>query len=172
MAVTSVFNELGIAYLSVDLGAAKLERALSPEEQNKLDASLRLYELELMGDRKKILVERVKLLIREQFQAANSDVRIKFSDHVSKSLFYDYTYLANIFSEMEGSTIERFYIVSRIQRVKELMVYEEMNVTEIAYYLNYSSVSHLCLQFKKVTGETPSAFKKRWMEYFVWENNV
>jgi AraC-like DNA-binding protein len=173
MAVKSVFKELGIEYLSVELGVAKLATPLSPEVQKTLDASLRQYELELMADRKKILVERIKLLVLEQFRTANTDVRLKFSELVSKTFHYDYTYLANIFSELEGSTIERFYIVSRIERVKELIVYEGMNVTEIAYYLNYSSVSHLCLQFKKVTGQTPSAFKKQLaLNDYVWKNNV
>ena len=124
-----------------------------------------------MEDRRKIITEQIKVLILQLFQAPDINLQQKFSDYLSKSLFYDYTYLANIFSETEGSTIERFYIVSRVERVKELIVYEKMNITEIAYELNYSSVSHLCQQFKKVTGQTPSEFKKLCeSEDFVWRN--
>lgn len=108
-------------------------------------------------------------MIIETFNDSQNEMLLKLSEYLSKSLNYDYTYLSNIFSEMEGSTIERFYIVTRIERVKELIVYEGLTISEIANQLNYSSVSHLCLQFKKVSGQTPSMFKKRCeSEDFVW----
>jgi AraC family transcriptional regulator len=160
MAVQSVLEELEIDYLSIELGIVKLAGELSPEQQVKLNKGLKHYELELMDNKKRILVERIKTLIIESFHSSNIEIRLKFSEHLSKSLEYDYTYLANVFSEMEESTIERFYISTRIERVKELIVYEALPIKEIAYQMNFSSVSHLCIQFKKVTGHTPSMFKK------------
>jgi AraC family transcriptional regulator len=160
MAVQSVLEELEIDYLSIELGIVKLAGELNPEQQIKLNKALKHYELELMDNKKGILVERIKTLIIETFHSSPGEIRIKFSEYLSKSLGYDYTYLANVFSETEGITIERFYILSRTERVKELMVYEGLSIKEIAYQMNYSSVSHLCLQFKKVTGQTPSMFKK------------
>jgi AraC family transcriptional regulator len=160
MAVQSVLDALDIDYKSVELGVVKLAGELSPEQQKKLNKALNHYELELMDNKKMILVERIKTLIIETFHSSTIDIRLKFSEHLSKKLGYDYTYLANVFSEAEGSTIEKFYILTRTERVKELMVYESMSIKEIAYQMNYSSVSHLCLQFKKVTGQTPTMFKK------------
>ena len=171
MAVQSVLDDLGIAYLSVELGRVKLAGNISFEQRNKIQDALKHYQLELMDDKKTILVEQIKVLITDLFHSSNASVHQKFSDYLTKSLFYDYTYLANIFSEMEGSTIERFYIASRVERVKELIVYERSNITEVAYQLNYSSVSHLCQQFKKVTGYTPSEFRKMCeSEEFIWRN--
>lgn len=171
MAVQSVLEKLDIAYLSVELGRVKLAGNISLEQRNKIQDALKHYQLELMDDKKTILVEQIKVLITDLFHSSNASVHQKFSDYLTKSLFYDYTYLANIFSETEGSTIERFYIVSRVERVKELIVYERSNITEVAYQLNYSSVSHLCQQFKKVTGYTPSEFRKMCeSEEFTWRN--
>ena len=171
MAVQSVLEELGIEYLSIDLGRVKLARTIATEVMNKVQHALQHYQLELMEDRKKIMTEQIKVLIVEMLHAPDISVHKKFSDYLSKSLFYDYTYLSNIFSDTEGSTIEKFYIVSRVERVKELLVYEKLHIKEIAYELNYSSVSHLCQQFKKVTGQTPSEFKKLCESAdFVWRN--
>jgi AraC-like DNA-binding protein len=169
MAVQAVLEKLDIAYVHIELGKVKLAGAADVATLGKLNGCLKKYELELMDDKRKILVEQVKTLIIKLLQSTESDEELKFSEHVSRSLHYDYTYLANIFSEMEGSTIEKFYITQRIERVKELMVYENLSVSEISHHLNFSSVSHLCLQFKKVTGQTPSAFKKLCAtEDFVW----
>lgn len=169
MAVQSVLERLHIDYLTIELGRVKLAGDITREQQNELNNALLYYQLELMEDRKKILVEQIKVLIIDMFHSSYVDVQVKFSEYLSKSLYYDYTYLANSFSEMEGYTIERFYIVNRIERVKELMVYEALSLTEITYKLNFSSVSHLCLQFKKVTGLTPSMFKKLCESHdYVW----
>ncbi|MBC7826603.1 MAG: helix-turn-helix transcriptional regulator [Chitinophagaceae bacterium] len=169
MAVQSVLEGLSIRYSSIELGKVALLEVLSPDQQKKINAALQHYKLELMDDKRKILVERIKILIIELLHSPDNEMRLKLSEYLSKGLHYDYTYLSNIFSEMEGSTIERFYIVTRIERVKELIVYEDLSVTEIAYQLNYSSVSHLCLQFKKVTGQTPSMFRKKCESGdFVW----
>ncbi|MGZ5134153.1 MAG: helix-turn-helix domain-containing protein [Flavitalea sp.] len=146
-----------------------MSQELNLDQQQKLNTALKVYHLELMDDKRKILVERIKVLIIELFNSAENDMRLKLSEYLSRSLHYDYTYLSNIFSELEGSTIERFYIVSRVERAKELIVYEDLSITEIAYQLNYSSVSHLCIQFKKVTSQTPSTFKKNCLSHdFVW----
>jgi AraC-like DNA-binding protein len=169
MAVRTVLEALNIGYTTIELGKAKLTTHLSAEQRNELDLALRVYELQLMEDKRKILVERIKTLIIDLFHSPQVELPLKFSAHLSRSLQYDYTYLSNVFSELEGSTIEKFYITQRIERVKELMVYEDLNVTEIAHQLNFSSASHLCLQFKKVTGQTPSIFKKLCAtEDFVW----
>lgn len=169
MAVQSVLESLNINYLRIELGKVSLTTALSLVEQEVLNSSLKKYGLELMDDKRKILVERIKTLIIELFHSSEVELDLKFSEHLSRSLHFDYTYLSNVFSEMEGSTIEKFFITQRIERVKELMVYEGFSVSEISHQLNFSSVSHLCLQFKKVTGQTPSQFKKLCAtEDFVW----
>lgn len=169
MAVQSVLEELSIPYETIELGKVTISEALSPEQHKSLNASLQYYKLELIDDKRKILVERIKVIIIQLFDSPKDEMRLKLSEYLSKSLNYDYTYLSNVFSEIEGSTIERFYIVTRIERVKELIVYEDLSITEIAYKLNYSSISHLCLQFKKVTGQTPSMFKRLCeSKDFVW----
>lgn len=169
MAVRAVLQNLNIDYTTIELGKAKLTTDLSVQQRGDLDSALRVYELELMEDRRKIIVEKIKTLVIELFHSSDAELDLKFSAHLSHCLHYDYTYLSNIFSELEGSTIEKFYITQRIERAKELMVYEDLSVTEIAHRLNFSSVSHLCLQFKKVTGQTPSLFKKLCAtEDFVW----
>jgi AraC-like DNA-binding protein len=160
MAVQSVLKELKIDYLYIKLGEVKLAAALTPEQQKKLKAALKPYELELMDDKKKVLVEQIKALIIETFHPSAIEMHVKLSEYLSKHLLLDYTYLANTFSELEGMTIERFYIISRIKRVKELIVYEALSIKEIAFQLNFSSVAHLSRQFKKVTGQTLSMFKK------------
>lgn len=160
MAVQSVLDGLQISFREIELGRAELNADLSAQQLKQLNEALKHYQLELMDDKKKIMAERVKVLIIELFHSPDANLYERLSDYLSKTLFYDYTYLANVFSETEGTTIERFYIESRVERAKELMVYESMTVTEIAYHLNYSSVSHFSLQFKKVTGQTPSQFKK------------
>ncbi len=169
MAVQTVLESLNIDYVLIQLGKAHLKTNLTGEEQKKLNHALKHYHLELMEDTKKILTEQIKILIIELLQRGPGENHEKLSVYLSKNLHYDYTYLANTFSETEGRTIERFYIENRVERVKELLVYETLNITEIAYKMNFSSVAHLCLQFKKVTGNTPSMFKKLCeSESFVW----
>ena len=122
-----------------------------------------------MENKKQILTEQIKVLIMELFATPGQELLLKLSEHLCSQLQYDYTYLANIFSETEGTTIERFYITYRIERVKELMLYESLTIKEISYRLNFSSVAHLSHQFKKVTGQTPATFRKLCeSEDFVW----
>ena len=113
-----------------------------------------------MDDNKAILIEKIKNVIVEMVHYREAPLKINFSDYLAEKLQYDYTYLSNLFSEVVGTTIEHFVIAHKIERVKELIVYDELNLTEISYLLNYSSVAHLSNQFKKVTGLTPSHFKK------------
>ena len=161
MAVQVVLEKLNIDYREIEIGKVTLSKQLDSEQQKRLNEALQYYELELMDDKKTILVERIRNLITEMFHSPDDDIPSKFTEYLSKTLHHEYTYLSNIFSEVEKSTIERFYISTRVQRVKELLLYEGLSIKEISYQLNYSSVSHLCLQFKKVTGQTPSEFKKQ-----------
>ncbi|MCG2615150.1 AraC family transcriptional regulator [Terrimonas sp. NA20] len=160
--VEEILTRLNVPFEKVELGKVTMSSGLTPDQRHLLDVWLAHYELEVMDNAKQILVERIKISIIEVFHSKNDDLLLKFSEHLSKDLSYDYTYLANVFSEVEGSTIEKFYIQQKIQRVKELIMYEGMGLKEIAYSLNYSSVSHLCKQFKKVTGKTPAGFRKDW----------
>jgi YesN/AraC family two-component response regulator len=116
--------------------------------------------LELMDDKRSMLIERIKNIVIEVVHYTEEPLKTNFSDHLSKKLNHDYTYLSNLFSDVQGTTIEHFLIAHKIEKVKELLVYNELNLTEIAYKMNYSSVAHLSNQFKKVTGLTPSHFRK------------
>lgn len=168
MAVEAVLQANGIAYLEVQLGWAKLEEELTTAQRTAIEKGLRHYGLESMADKKKILVERIKTEIISLLQSPQK-IRLKLSAHLSEVLEYNYTYLANMFSEQEGQTLERYFITQRIERVKELMVYEDFSLSRITDELNFSSVSHLGQQFKKVTGITPAEFRKRCqMDDFVW----
>jgi AraC-like DNA-binding protein len=157
--VKSELEKLGLPYTVVDLGEADLLKAPSEEQLHQLDLALRKTGLELMDNKKSIIVEKIKTSIIDLIYSVNGQIKENLSDYLSKKLDYNYTYLANLFSEVKGITIERFYLTHKIEKVKELLVYDELTLTEIAYRMNYSSVSHLSRQFKKVTGLTPSHFK-------------
>lgn len=171
MAVEAVLRENGVEYHAVELGRARLQAPLTAIQKAGVTKGLAHYKLELMEDKSKILVEGIKTEIINLLQSPHT-LQLKLSAHLSRALGYNYTYLANTFSEQEGMTLERYFISQRIERVKELMVYEDLSLTQISYELAYSSVSHLCLQFKKVTGLTPAEFKKRCRSGdFVWRPN-
>jgi AraC-like DNA-binding protein len=125
-----------------------------------LNIALKKSGIELMDDKKAILIEKIKITIIELVHYSEELLKINFSDYLSQKLHYDYTYLANLFSESQGLTIEHFLIVHKIERVKELLVYDELNISEIAWKMGYSSVAHLSNQFRKITGLSPSFFKK------------
>jgi len=158
--VKSELEKLGIAYKHVELGEADLEALLSNEQQQTLKAVLAKSGLELMDDKKAMLVEKVKEVIIEMVHYADEFPETHFSDFLSKKLKHNYKYLSNLFSEVKGTTIEHFIIIHKIEKVKELIIYDELSLTEIAYKMNYSSVAHLSNQFKKVTGLTPTFFRK------------
>lgn len=160
MIVKSELEKLGLHYTVVELGEVAIKENLSPKKQNQLKAALLRSGLELMDDRKAMLIEKIKNTIVEMVHYSDELPKVSFSNFLSEKLNHDYTYLSNIFSEVKGITIEQYIISHKIERVKELLVYNELTLTEISYKLNYSSVAHLSNQFKKVTGLTPSFFKK------------
>lgn len=160
MIVKSALDKLGIDYRSVELGEVEMKDAITPGQYGHLQSALLHAGLELMEDRKSILIERIKHVIIEMIQDADELPKLKNSAYITDKLGHDYTYLANLFSEVTGTTIEHYIIAQKIERAKELLLYNELNLTEISYKLNYSSVAHLSNQFKKVTGLTPTFFKK------------
>jgi AraC-like DNA-binding protein len=159
MVVKSELEKLGLHYTTVELGEAVIKEDISQEQIGHLDLALKKSGLELMDDKKSILVERIKAVIIELVHYTDDQIKVNLSDYLSEKLNHDYTYLANLFSEVKGTTIEKFYLAHKIEKVKELLVYDELNLTEIAWKLHYSSVAHLSNQFKKITGLTPSHFK-------------
>ena len=160
MIVKAELKKLGLHYVNVELAVVDVLEDISDEQRAKFKIALHKSGLELMDDKKAMLIERIKNLIIEMIHYADEFPKVKFSNYLSEKLEYDYTYLANLFSETEGKTIEHFIILHKIERVKELLLYDELNLTQISYKLHYSSVAHLSNQFKKVTGLTPSHFKK------------
>ncbi|HUR66054.1 MAG TPA: AraC family transcriptional regulator [Chitinophagaceae bacterium] len=160
MIVKSELEKLGLRYKTVDLGEVELDGEISPSQNEQLKKALSGSGLELMDDKKAVLIERIKAIIVEMIHYEDDPPKTKNSDYISKKLGQNYTYLANLFSEAAGTTIEHYIIIHKIERAKELIIYNELNLTEIAWKLNYSSVAHLSTQFKKITGLTPSFFKK------------
>jgi AraC-like DNA-binding protein len=160
MVVKKELAKLGLHYATIELGEVEVLENVSAEQHDQLKAALLRSGLELMDDKKSVLIQKIKAVIIQLVHYSNEPLVIKFSEYLSRTLNYDYTYLANLFSEVQGTTIEKYFITHKIERVKELLVYDELNLTEIAYLMHYSSVSHLSAQFKKVTGLTPSHFKQ------------
>lgn len=160
MLVKEELKKLGLHYVIVDLGMVEILEDISQEQRDQLKENLLKSGLELLDDKKSILIDKIKNLIIEMIHYSEELPSINYSDYISEKLHYDYTYLANIFSEVKGITIQQFIITHKIERVKELLLYEELNLTEISYKLHYSSVAHLSNQFKKVTGLTPTFYKK------------
>ena len=159
MVVKDAFKKLGLHYVTVNLGEVDVFENITDKQREKLKAVLLNSKLELMDDKKSILIERIKAVIVEMVHYSDELPKTNFSDFLSKKLNYDYTYLANLFSDTQGTTIEHYIIMHKIEKVKELIIYDELNLTEIADKLHYSGVAHLSSQFKKVTGLTPSYFK-------------
>src|ERR1035438_9130087 len=160
MVVKAELEKLGLRYVVVDLGMVEILEDITKKQHDQLKENLLRSGLVLLDDKKSILIERIKNVVIQMIHYADELPSVNYSDYISEKLGYDYTYLANIFSEVKGITIEHFIINHKIERVKELLVYDELSLTEISYKLNYSSVAHLSNQFKKVTGLTPSFFKK------------
>ena len=160
MAVKEVLKELGLHFIVVDLGEVEIMENISEEQQEQLKLALHTSGLELMDDKKAVLIEKVKNVITEMIHYSEELPKMNYSDYISKKLDYDYTYLSNLFSEVKGITIQQFIIVHKIERAKELLLYDEFNLTQISFKLHYSSVGHLSNQFKKITGLSPSHFKQ------------
>ena len=159
MAVKSELERLGINYTKVEVGEVEIISKVSKDQLYSLAAALKLIGLELMVNNKLILVERIKTIIIDHIHNSEGQLKINFSDFLSKKLNYNFNYLSNLFIEVKGTSIEQYFLSHKIEKVKELLVYDELNLTEIAWKLNFNSVSHLSNQFKKRTGLTPSHFK-------------
>lgn len=160
MVVKQELKKLGLWYVFVDLGSVEILEDISEEQRQQLKTNLLKSGLELLDDKRSILIERIKNVVIEMIHYSEELPKINFSDYISKKTGYDYTYLSNIFSEVKGITLQQYIIIHRIERVKELLLYDELSLTEISYRLQYSSVAHLSNQFKKVTGLTPSFYKQ------------
>ena len=160
MMVKEELKKLGLKYTVVDLGMVEILEDISPIQREQLKNSLLKSGLELLDDKKSILIEKIKNVITEMIHYTDEIPKENYSDYISEKLGYDYTYLANTFSEVKGITIQQFIIINKIEKVKELLLYNELNLTEISYKLHYSSVAHLSNQFKKVTGLSPSYYKQ------------
>ena len=160
MVVRNELKLLGLHFLLVDLGEVEIMETISEVQRVQLKESLLKSGLELMDDKRAVLIERIKNVIIELVHHNDDDIKVKFSQYLSEKLKHDYTYMSNLFSEVQGINIEQFLISHKVERIKELIIYGELNMTEIAWKMNYSSVGHLSNQFKKVTGLTPSHFKQ------------
>lgn len=160
LVVEAALDELDLEHSIVHLGEVNLKNPLSDEQYENLKTRLMKSGLELMDNKTAILVEKIKIIIIEMVHYSDEIPKVNFSDFLSEKLNHNYTYLANLFSQTTGTTIEYYIIIQKVERVKELLLYDELNITEISYRLNYSSAAHLCNQFKKITGLTPSFFKK------------
>jgi YesN/AraC family two-component response regulator len=160
MVVKSELERLGLQWESVDLGQAVVKDPVSVEQLKELNEGLKKSGLEIMDDKKSQLIEKIKTIVIEQIHYAEEPLDINFSDFLVSKLNYDYTYLSNLFALSQGITLEHYIISHKIEKVKELIVYEELTISEIAFKMNYSSGAHLSKQFKKVTGLTASDFKK------------
>lgn len=160
MVVKSAAEELKIPYNSVELGFIELNEKLSQPDLEKFRTKLLKSGLEVLDDKRSILIEKIKNVIIEMVHYSDEFPKVNFSNYLSEKLHYDYTYLSNLFTEVKGTTIQEFIIMHKIEKAKELIMYDEMSLSEIAYTLNYSSAAHFSTQFKKVTGLTPTYFKR------------
>jgi len=158
--VKDELQKMGIRYASLDLGVVELLEDISKDQREDLRKTLLASGLELLEDKKSILIEKIKNVIVEMIHYSDEIPQTNYSEYISEKLQYDYTYLSNIFSEVKGITIQHFIIIHKIERVKELLLYDELNLSEIAFRMHYSSSAHLSNQFKKMTGLTPTYFKK------------
>jgi len=159
MVVKEVLKNLGLHFVVVDLGEVDIMEDLSEKGLKELDTALKISGLELMDNKKAVLIEKIKNVIIDMVHYSDEVPKVNYSDFISEKLQHDYTYLSNIFSEVKGITIQQFIIVHKIERIKELIIYDELTISEIAWKMNYSSVAHLSNQFKKITGLSPSHFK-------------
>lgn len=160
MLVKDEIQKLGLKCASVELGMVDLQGGITDDQRETLKKRLQESGLELIEDKKNILVEKIKSVIVEMIHYSDEAPKVNDSDYISEKLGYDYTYLSNTFSEVKGTTIQQYIIMHKIEKVKEMLLYDELTLTEIAHKLHYSSVAHLSNQFKKITGLTPTYFKE------------
>jgi AraC-like DNA-binding protein len=160
MAVKEVLKKMELHFMVVDLGEVEIMETLSLEQLEQLKVELLASGFELMDDKRAVLIEKIIGVISEMIHYSDDIPKMNYSDYISEKLNHDYTYMSNVFSEVKGITIQQFIIAHKIEKVKELLFYDELNLTEIAYRLHYSSVAHLSNQFKKITGLSPTQFKQ------------
>ena len=160
MLVKEELNKLGIKFQGVDLGMVDIFEDLNQEQHDILKVNLLKSGLELLDNKRSILIEKIKSVIIEMIHYSDEVPRVNYSDYISEKLDYNYNHLASLFSEINGTTIANYIIINKIERVKELLLYDELSLTEISLMMEYSSVAHLSHQFKKITGLTPTYFKK------------
>ncbi|WP_312334853.1 AraC family transcriptional regulator [Sphingobacterium sp.] len=160
MVVQNELDKLGLEVKNIRLGEVTLEQEPTTEEKKKLEEALIPLGFQLIDDKKSRIIEKIKNAIIELVHHQDSEIKTNLSDVLSSKLHHDYNYLSNLFSEVEGTTIEKYFIAQKVEKVKELLVYDELSLSEIAFRLNYSSVAYLSNQFKKVTGLSPSHFKQ------------
>jgi YesN/AraC family two-component response regulator len=160
LTVKEALKKLHLHHMVVELGEVEIMESLTKEQREALKSLLLESGLELMDDKKAVLIEKIKNVIIDMVHNSEVAIKINFSNYLSEKLNHDYTYLSNLFSEVQGTTIEQYIISHKIERIKELIIYGELNITEIAWKMNYSSVAHLSNQFKKSTGLSPSHFKQ------------
>ncbi|MCX2763562.1 helix-turn-helix domain-containing protein [Aquimarina muelleri] len=160
MMVKEELKKIGIKYVVVELGMVEILEDITKEQRSILKQNLMKSGLEVLDNKKSILIEKIKNVITDMVHYKDELLKVNYSDYISEKLGYDYTYLANTFSEVKGITIQQFIIMHKIERVKELLIYDDLNLTEISYKMHYSSVAHLSGQFKKVTGLTPTFYKQ------------
>ena len=160
MMVKEELLKLGLHYIIVDLGVVEILEDISLKQRAELKKNLIRSGLELLDDKKSILIEKIKSVIIEMIHYSDELPKMNYSEYISEKLGHDYTYLANMFSEVKGITIQQFIIIHKIEKVKEMLIYDELSLTEVSYKLHYSSVAHLSNQFKKITGLTPTFYKQ------------
>ncbi len=159
MAVRNELENINASVISIDLGEAEIKEELNDSQLQELNTSLNKLGFEIIGNKKSRLIEQIKTEIIYLVHHSGEILNTKLSHWLSERIHYDYTYLSNLFSEVEGTTIEKYYIAQRIEKIKELLVYDELSLAEIADMLGYSSPAYLSSQFKKVTGLTPTHYK-------------
>jgi AraC-like DNA-binding protein len=170
--VKEELKKLGIKYVVIDLGVVELMEHILPEQREQLKINLLKSGLELLDDKRSIVIERIQNVVVEMIHYSDELPKTNYSDYISEKLGYDYNYISNIFAEVRGFTLQNYIITHKIERVKELLLYDELNLTEISYLLQYSSVAHLSNQFKKITGLTPSFYKKLKQKRNVYLENL
>ncbi|PKQ46142.1 helix-turn-helix domain-containing protein [Confluentibacter flavum] len=160
MLVKSELEKLGLQLLSVDLGVIDTLEPVTEQQKHDIAATLKVFGFELIDDKKSKAIEKIKTLIIDLVHHKNNELNVNLSEYISNHLLQDYAMLSNLFSEVEGITIEKYFILQKIERVKELLMYDEMSLSEISFLLHYSSVAYLSNQFKKITGFSPSHYKQ------------
>ncbi|WP_187376758.1 MULTISPECIES: helix-turn-helix transcriptional regulator [Butyricimonas] len=160
LVVTEMLKDLHLTPLKVELGMAIVQKQLQPADRETIKAALEKYGFELIDDKRMRVIEQIRTAIIELVHYEDNTSKLKLSEYLKEKCHYDYSFLSKLFSEVNGISIEKYYIAQKVERIKELLVYDELSISEIADLLQYSSVAHLSTQFHNVTGMSPSQFKR------------